>query len=156
LRKRKQDLVQLVAQANQEVQNLIRTKDDTLQSFHNNMPNAFREIQRRVKEFRDAPIGPLGMHVKLRDPKDEDWVKILEKMFGKNLNAFLVTNFDDRKKLESILQKYRWYSSFILRLLMVVTRPSLSRSEIDSITAPDNLIRDSKPSSTPSKYLNDL
>lgn len=110
LRKRRQDLVQQVARANEEVQNLVRSKDDALGKFHNGMPNAFKEIQRHIREFRDPPIGPLGMHVKLKDPRDEDWVRILERMFGRNLNAFLVTNFEDRKRLEGILQRSRWYS----------------------------------------------
>lgn len=73
------------------------------------MPKTVNEIRRRVTEFQDPPIGPLGMHVKLRDAKDEEWVPVLEKLFGRNLNAFLVTNFDDRKKLSAILEQNQWY-----------------------------------------------
>jgi structural maintenance of chromosomes protein 6 len=72
------------------------------------MPKAFNEITRRGKEFRDPPIGPLGMHVKLKNAKDEEWVTILERLFGRNLNAFLVTNHDDRKRLATILEQNQW------------------------------------------------
>jgi len=73
------------------------------------MPKAFIAVQRRVRQFKDPPIGPLGMHVKLKDTKDEEWVRILERLFGRNLNAFLVTNHRDRKQLSAILEENNWY-----------------------------------------------
>jgi len=108
-RKRKDQVRAQLDQAKSHVDGLIRTKQNSLTSFHVNMPKAFMEVQRRVRQFRDPPIGPLGMHVKLKDTKDEEWVRILERLFGRNLNAFLVTNHDDRKQLSAILEANKWY-----------------------------------------------
>lgn len=113
-RKNKDDVKKQLEQAKLSVDNLVRTKQNALSTFHKNMPKAVNEIRRRVREFRDPPIGPLGMHVKLKDARDEKWVPILEKLFGRNLNAFLVTNFEDRKRLAGMLERHQWYRNSLL------------------------------------------
>ena len=76
------------------------------------MPAVVVEIQRRRNEFKEMPIGPLGVHVKIRESK-EQWADICENIFGRALNGFLVTNYEDLKLLQGILDKKDWYCNVV-------------------------------------------
>ncbi|OAA73785.1 RecF/RecN/SMC protein [Cordyceps fumosorosea ARSEF 2679] len=52
--------------------------------------------------FENMPVGPIGAHVKLRNP---EWSGILEKTFGESLNAFVVRSKADQSKLSDLMQK---------------------------------------------------
>jgi structural maintenance of chromosomes protein 6 len=97
----RQELAELRAQRN----DLVATKASDLAKFHQNMPAAMEAIKRNRNQFKDMPIGPLGIHVKV---KRQEWAKLCEVIFGKNLNGFLVTNFEDQQALRSILHKTQW------------------------------------------------
>jgi len=55
--------------------------------------------------FRQAPVGPLGKHVRLLQPK---WSSILEKSFGGMLNSFVVTCKEDQTRLAGLMRQVSW------------------------------------------------
>ena len=61
--------------------------------------------------WRSKPIGPLGTHVKLKDMR---WQRVLESVIGNNLNAFFVSNHDDRVRLKKIMDRVGVHSPIVI------------------------------------------
>lgn len=57
----------------------------------------------RTTSFSKPPIGPVGLHVKL---KDEKWTLAMEAILHSNVESFIVNSHQDRVILQKILQKY--------------------------------------------------
>lgn len=72
---------------------------DPMRGFDRKIPELLRRIQ-QDQGFNHKPVGPIGLHVKLRDPK---WSDILEKVFGNTLNGFVVTNKSDQVRLQKMI-----------------------------------------------------
>ena len=81
---------------------LMQSKKDNLLMFGPRMREILQEIN--ATNFRMKPIGPLGMHVKLKDMR---WSKTIDSIIGSLLNNFVVSNREDRDKLQRILDKYQ-------------------------------------------------
>ncbi|KAK0611146.1 P-loop containing nucleoside triphosphate hydrolase protein [Immersiella caudata] len=75
----------------------LRSKFD---GYEAKVPDLLRMISDE-RRFRDKPIGPLGVHVKLLKPQ---WSAILESTLGRTLNGFLVTNNDDSRLLRDMMK----------------------------------------------------
>lgn len=58
----------------------------------------------RETHWHRRPIGPLGMHMRLREMR---WAPVLESVLSDALNAFLVTNHADRARLARLLRGCR-------------------------------------------------
>lgn len=65
------------------------------------MPNILQAIS-RAKWTGPPPLGPLGLHVKVKDSK---WREVLRLGVGNLLGNFVVTNYKDRTQLKGILEK---------------------------------------------------
>lgn len=63
------------------------------------MPQVLGIIQ-NTRWVGEKPVGPFGMHVKLKDKK---WAKVLRVGIGNFLGGFAVTNHQDRSTLKKIL-----------------------------------------------------
>ncbi|KAK0503863.1 P-loop containing nucleoside triphosphate hydrolase protein [Armillaria luteobubalina] len=62
------------------------------------------QVLERIKRARwvgDQPVGPLGVHVKVRDP--ESWADLLRRQLSGMLTAFAITDAQDLKQLKRIL-----------------------------------------------------
>lgn len=65
-----------------------------------------KQVLERIKSMRwagDPPIGPLGLHVKAKDP--QKWGEILRTMLGQYLMAFALTDARDRPQLKKLLME---------------------------------------------------
>ncbi|KAM0309422.1 hypothetical protein ACHAO8_009051 [Botrytis cinerea] len=89
-------------------------RPDPMRGFDQRMPELLRRIQ-QDRGFLHKPVGPIGLHVKLRDPK---WSDILEVSIGNTLNSFAVTNKADQARLQKIIS-----SMGILRTQIYITNP---------------------------------
>lgn len=107
LKKQLSDRRDNLMQAKNRLSELERSKKETLTVFHKNMPAALAAIKRQEQGFKEMPIGPLGVSVKIIK---EEWAGILETLFGRNLNGFLVFHPEDRDKLRNILRQTGWYT----------------------------------------------
>lgn len=67
------------------------------------MPRVMAAIERET-HWRSKPIGPLGLHIQLNDLM---WAPLIESVLADPLNAFVVTNHDDRARLARILRSCR-------------------------------------------------
>ncbi len=64
---------------------------------------ALREIEKNKRRFKEPPIGPIGMHVKVKQGKEE-WAAAAENAIGNILHHFIVTSHEDRHTLMNILK----------------------------------------------------
>ncbi|KAK0188177.1 hypothetical protein F5146DRAFT_1104896 [Armillaria mellea] len=69
-------------------------------AYGRDIPQVLERI-RRARWVGDQPVGPLGVHVKVRDP--ESWADLLRRQLGGMLTAFAITDAQDLKQLKRIL-----------------------------------------------------
>ncbi|KAM0788856.1 hypothetical protein ACM66B_002941 [Microbotryomycetes sp. NB124-2] len=103
----------------------------TMQAVGSNRMLAFgsRHSPRGIIEFKKAidnerrwqqkPIGPIGMHVKLLEPS---YGAVLESLMAHSLNAFLVTNEEDRALLTQLHRNHK--VGFDVPIILVREDPS--------------------------------
>jgi chromosome segregation ATPase len=71
-------------------------------------PQNLQKLLRAIEtdgRFHEQPVGPMGRHVKLLR---SEWGFILEKQFGANLNAFVVTSRADQTILSDLMKRCNW------------------------------------------------
>ncbi|KAI9752799.1 MAG: hypothetical protein M4579_005474 [Chaenotheca gracillima] len=94
---------QEVKQSETQLSTLIKDKGQRQDAFHENMPRLLRAIRDHAG-FRDAPVGPVGNHVRLLKPV---WSSVLERSFGATLTSFIVTSKKDQALLSEIMRKVK-------------------------------------------------
>ncbi|KDN53305.1 P-loop containing nucleoside triphosphate hydrolase protein [Tilletiaria anomala UBC 951] len=85
------------------ITSITNASREHLTAYGRNMPDIVRAIN-QDKQWRQKPIGPIGTLLSL---KDQAWLPVIEAVLDKALNAFIVTNEEDRVRLNSLLRKYR-------------------------------------------------
>lgn len=83
------------------VENLRLQATNRLAAFGSNVSSVMQEID-RARWAHSRPIGPLGMHVKLKDLKYRD---AFHSVFGSTLCQFAVRCEQDRKTMMEILKR---------------------------------------------------
>ncbi|KAJ7600936.1 P-loop containing nucleoside triphosphate hydrolase protein [Mycena floridula] len=73
---------------------------------------ALLEHIKKSKWVGEPPLGPLGIHVKCKDP--ETWAKLLANQLGGILTAFAVTTPQDQKLMKQLLEKYKNPNTLII------------------------------------------
>lgn len=97
-KKIKEDLTKELDKA----QNGVREK---IKQFGENLPEAMRQIKANSLKFVHPPIGPIGMHVEL---KDMSWSVPMDATIGQYMRNFITRDHSDQKLLESILKSCNW------------------------------------------------
>jgi chromosome segregation ATPase len=59
-------------------------------------------VQTRASSFSTSPIGPIGMHIKL---KDQAWANAVEDHIGQSLGTWLVATMADRNALHGMMRR---------------------------------------------------
>ncbi|EFE29612.1 DNA repair protein Rad18, putative [Trichophyton benhamiae CBS 112371] len=90
-----------ITDAENQLRTLMRDSRDQQDGFNERMPLLLRAIAAE-QGFDQAPVGPLGQHVRLLQPK---WSSILENAFGTTLTSFVVTSKRDMNVLSGIMQR---------------------------------------------------
>ena len=93
-----------VRNCDERLQGLIRDRGQHQGAYPASMPRLLRAIE-QDRTFRQAPVGPIGNHVRLLNPV---WSSILEKSFGGVLNSFVVTSKEDQNRLSIVMQQVGW------------------------------------------------
>ncbi|SPQ25865.1 a8c4cd54-fa40-49e1-ac50-85be1e6a26dc [Thermothielavioides terrestris] len=83
------------------INSLQEHRGSVFDAYEAKVPDLLRMIENEHR-FKDKPIGPLGTHVQLLKP---EWSSILEKTFGINLNAFIVTSKSDETLLRGMMNR---------------------------------------------------
>ncbi|KAJ2319784.1 Structural maintenance of chromosomes protein 6, partial [Coemansia sp. RSA 2610] len=92
------------------LQELTQQTSDQMSAFGRGVKEALLAI-RKTQWSGMEPIGPIGKHIKLRDPK---WSLIIETTLDKALNSFLVESHADRIKLDKIFRQCGCQSRIIV------------------------------------------
>lgn len=99
-----------VSDAESRLQTLSQNRGDPLAAFDRQMPQLLRIID-SDSSFSQKPIGPIGTFIQLTKPQ---WSAILEKVFGGNLNGFIVASKRDQTRLFSHMERLGIRNSPIL------------------------------------------
>ncbi|KAJ3717146.1 hypothetical protein C8R42DRAFT_645031 [Lentinula raphanica] len=107
-----------LTQLKQEIDNtegllsqLQRQQDNKYAAYGPGMAQVVAKIQ-QMKWHGDRPLGPLGIHVKVKDP--DAWADLLAFQLGGSLTAFAVTHPQDRNNLKTLLNQHNFKNNQII------------------------------------------
>ncbi|KAF5360927.1 hypothetical protein D9756_004996 [Leucocoprinus leucothites] len=84
------------------IRNCEKAEKDSLLPYGRNIQGVLDQIE-RMKWHGGKPLGPLGAHVKARDP--QTWGELLRHQLLQQLCSFAVTDARDRNQLKDLLMK---------------------------------------------------
>ncbi|OTA98571.1 hypothetical protein M426DRAFT_28321 [Hypoxylon sp. CI-4A] len=90
-----------ITAAEGRLQDVTHNRTDPLAGFDSRVPELLRLIE-SDSGFSRKPIGPIGTRIQLKKP---EWSSILEKVFGRALDGFVVANRTDQVRLQSHLDR---------------------------------------------------
>jgi structural maintenance of chromosomes protein 6 len=91
-----------IAESQEMLNKCAQREKDGYVAYGNNIQILLNEIKKM--RWRGEVIGPLGLHVKLREP--EKWAPLLRAQLGLLMTSFAVTNAQDREQLKNLLKKH--------------------------------------------------
>ncbi|KAF5093008.1 hypothetical protein D0Z00_004292 [Geotrichum galactomycetum] len=100
-----------ISELKKGIDEVRRIQNNKLAAFGENTMAVVAAINKIASRFKSKPIGPIGQHVTLKDPK---WRFILNKQLQGSLTAFIVENAEDRKLILKIFEQYRTSYPIIL------------------------------------------
>lgn len=92
-----------VSAAEERLQSMNRDRGNVMAGFDPNMTKLI-QIIRNDRGFLETPVGPMGLHVKLKKPI---WSDVLESTMGSTLNGFVVTSKADQLRLSNLLVSHK-------------------------------------------------
>jgi chromosome segregation ATPase len=82
---------------------LNANRSDVMAGYDANIPRLMKMI-RDDSGFREKPVGPMGLHIKLLNPI---WSNIIETTIGRQLTGFVVTSKVDQMRLSGMLRQLK-------------------------------------------------
>ncbi|CAJ0945544.1 unnamed protein product, partial [Mesorhabditis belari] len=99
-------------------ENFERAAKDELSKFGPHTKAILDIIQANRQRFQRVPVGPIGMHVQV---KDERWAYPIEQALGHNLAQYVVDNTQDDRLFKQLLTQ-RFGSGILNTVRIIVTR----------------------------------
>lgn len=93
------------------MQRMLDAQNDQLAVYGSGMARSLEQI-RAARWYGEAPLGPFGQYVKLRDEK---WAPVMRLVLGHLMFGFRITDGRDRQQLKHILDANRWYAQTTFR-----------------------------------------
>ena len=90
-----------IEECNTMINRCKESENNSLAPYGHNMKAVLDQIK-RTTWHGDTPIGPLGLHVKL---KDQTWAPLLRTQLGTMMSAFACTDARDRSQLKRLFQQ---------------------------------------------------
>lgn len=84
------------------ISQLQRSENNKYAAYGPGMAQVVGRIQ-QMKWYGDVPLGPLGTHVKIKDP--DAWADLLAQMLRPQLTSFAITDPRDREPLKKLLDQ---------------------------------------------------
>ena len=100
------DLKKQVVRYQDIIEQCKRKENDKFIPYGNNIKMVLDRI-RSIKWAGEAPLGPLGLYVNVKEP--EKWGNILRLQLGQYLTAFAITDARDRPVLKRLLAEFGKY-----------------------------------------------
>ena len=91
-----------------DIQNAKQGKGNKFSAYHKNMQRLYESVEimdRERKWTGFTPIGPLGLHISL---KDNYYSTVIESELRSILACFIVANHEDRKRLNEAMRRAGW------------------------------------------------
>jgi chromosome segregation ATPase len=85
----------------------MKTLDRDVGSVWDGFPKGMEQLVANIEvdtSFREKPIGPLGVYIRLTKP---EWSDLIEAHLGETLNAFIVTSLADQKRLANLAARLK-------------------------------------------------
>ena len=98
--RRKSELQKRIQECEQMILAAKSRENDALIPYGKDIKKVLEAIK-KMRWFGEEPLGPLGVHVKARDPAR--WGEILRNQLSSFLTAFAVTDARDRIQLKKLL-----------------------------------------------------
>ncbi|XP_059474031.1 structural maintenance of chromosomes protein 6 [Neocloeon triangulifer] len=93
-------------QAEQNFDRVRRQSDVSIipPAYGNRMPDLLREVDKAAERglFKHKPIGPIGMHLKL---KDYSWNLAVENLLRAEMQVFFCDNYNDQKEMDKMARR---------------------------------------------------
>ena len=99
-----------VEEFRRRLQNLQQTRGADLAGYDQNLTALVKRI-RADKGWREAPVGPIGLHCKLLKP---EWSTLVESVLGQVLGGFVVTSKQDQVRLSKMMQESRYQAQVLI------------------------------------------
>ncbi|KAI9652456.1 MAG: Structural maintenance of chromosomes protein 6 [Alyxoria varia] len=122
-----------LSDAKRMLQALQQDQGNQNKAFPPSLPK-LRDAIERDGRFKDKPVGPMGLHVRLLKPQ---WSSVIEKTFGGSLDYFVVTSAHDQKILKDLMDKTRYPTVGIL----IGNKNRLNTSEKEPDSQYDTIMR---------------
>lgn len=90
-----------IREADQNLRSAQQSDGSRILDFGQNMPRLAQMLQQHATKFSKPPVGPIGMHIKL---KDATWALPMEEHFGATLGGYVVANMKDRAILDKMMR----------------------------------------------------
>lgn len=100
IERKKTELQNRIQECEQMILTAKNRENDALIPYGKDIKKVLEAIK-TMRWFGDEPLGPLGVHVKARDPVK--WGEILRNQLSSYLTAFAVTDARDRIQLKKLL-----------------------------------------------------
>ena len=100
LDRKKTELQNRIQECEQTIQTAKQRENDALIPYGKDLKKVLENIK-KMRWSGDEPLGPLGVHVKAKDPAK--WGEILRSQLSAHLTAFAVTDARDRLQLKKLL-----------------------------------------------------
>ncbi|KAI1007529.1 Structural maintenance of chromosomes protein 6 [Podosphaera aphanis] len=113
--------------AQNQLHELNSGRRDPMAGYDPKMPRLLNAI-RQDTGFKEMPVGPLGLHIKL---KDAVWGDILETQLGNQLNGFITTNTSDQQRLSGLLRRFQMTNGCPVMIVNNRQRIDTSQNEPD-------------------------
>ena len=100
--RKKSELQNRIQECEQMILTAKNREKDALIPYGKDIKKVLETIK-KMRWFGEEPLGPLGVHVKARDPMR--WGEILRNQLSSYLTAFAVTDARDRVQLKKLLHE---------------------------------------------------
>ncbi|KAF4520374.1 hypothetical protein B566_EDAN012879, partial [Ephemera danica] len=98
-------------------------------SYGHKMPELLREIERNRRRFSKLPIGPIGLHVKVREQK---WALAVESVLISEVRNFFCNTEEDRKVLMEIWKRVMPSNIFVTVVVSPFQERAVSQDQFIS------------------------
>jgi len=95
-----------VNRTREQLKAMKESGQDKLAAFGNWMPRLVSDIS-KSRKFTKKPIGPLGVHIKIKENVSKDIAKAVENEVAGLLNSFLCDNSADQRELFNLFNSMR-------------------------------------------------
>ncbi|KAF9077495.1 P-loop containing nucleoside triphosphate hydrolase protein [Rhodocollybia butyracea] len=96
------ELREKIVAVDNAISQLQRSENNKYAAYGPGMAQVVGRIQ-QMKWYGDVPLGPLGTHVKVKDP--DAWADLLAQMLRPQLTSFAITDPRDREPLKKLLDQ---------------------------------------------------